>query len=247
MLTRELCLLLPAGRAEALIKKEYGECGDLGVVAVNARSTQRTMFQPAPLTIASVFKTFKDIASASGGASQEKKKGLIVKLLVSCKENEAGYVMRSLQVRNIRHRDVPEEINALIHNVTLMLPMLRLPSLRMNATSLQSRPQSKLRIGLAEQSVLVALGQAVVLQQEGGSAKDLADTLERAAAVVKKAYSECPSYDLMIPALLNHSIWSLPDHCHFTPGVPVKPMLAKATNGVSEVLDKFQGAWERGT
>lgn len=31
----------------------------------------------------------------------------------------------------------------------------------------------------------------------------------------------------------------LPDHVRFTPGVPVKPMLAKATNGIAEVLEKF--------
>ena len=29
-------------------------------------------------------------------------------------------------------------------------------------------------------------------------------------------------------------------HVHFVPGVPVKPMLAKPTLGISEVLDKFQ-------
>ena len=29
-------------------------------------------------------------------------------------------------------------------------------------------------------------------------------------------------------------------HVHFIAGVPIKPMLAKPTLGVSEVLDKFQ-------
>lgn len=31
----------------------------------------------------------------------------------------------------------------------------------------------------------------------------------------------------------------LPEHVRFIPGVPVKPMLAKPTTGISEVLDKF--------
>ncbi len=91
-------LAAATGRKEALIKKEYEESGDLGVVAVNARSTQRTMFAPPPLTISGVFKTFKDIASTGGKDSQERKRGLINKLLVASKQNETGYIMRSLQV-----------------------------------------------------------------------------------------------------------------------------------------------------
>jgi DNA ligase-1 len=54
------------GRKEALVKKEYETSGDLGKVAVMSRSVQRTMFKPAPLTIAGVFKTFKEIAGMSG-------------------------------------------------------------------------------------------------------------------------------------------------------------------------------------
>lgn len=45
----------------------------------------------------------------------------------------------------------------------------------------------------------------------------------------------------LIPALIEHPLSELPAHVHFMPGVPVRPMLAKATTGVGEVLDKFSG------
>ncbi|EFJ43817.1 ATP-dependent DNA ligase [Volvox carteri f. nagariensis] len=185
------------GKNEAGIKKAYEASGDLGVVAVGARSTQRTMFTPPPLTIANVLKGFRDIAQVAGSKSVDIKRGMIVKMLVAAKGNEPGYIIRSLQ--------------------------------------------AKLRIGLAEQSVLVALAHAVHLHREGVKDKDgrLAEKLEAAAQVVKQAYSECPSYDVLIPALLEQGTADLLSRCHFMPGVPVKPMLAKPTTGVGEVLEKF--------
>lgn len=42
------------GRKDDVIKAAYDDAGDLGVVAVQSRATQRTMFPPPPLTIASV-------------------------------------------------------------------------------------------------------------------------------------------------------------------------------------------------
>ena len=48
------------------------------------------------------------------------------------------------------------------------------------------------------------------------------------------------NFPQVIPAILAHPLDQLPEHCHFMPGVPVKPMLAKATSAVSEVIDKFQ-------
>eukprot|EP00892_Ulva_mutabilis_P007850 jgi/Ulvmu1/5437/UM222_0001.1 len=103
--------------------------------------------------------------------------------------------------------------------------------------------QGKLRIGLAEQSVLVALAQAITLERktehEPCAGNNLANTLETAAAAVRKAYSECPNYEKLIPALLQHGTDALLQHVHFEPGTPVKAMLARPTNGVSEVLDKF--------
>ena len=43
-------------------------------------------------------RTFQLIATTEGHKSQDKKKGHIVKLLAASKDNEAGYIMRALQV-----------------------------------------------------------------------------------------------------------------------------------------------------
>lgn len=53
--------------------------------------------------------------------------------------------------------------------------------------------------------------------------------------------SELPSYDQIIPPLLEHGIMNLSEHCKLTPGVPLKPMLAKPTKAIGEVLDRFEG------
>ncbi|GAQ85568.1 putative DNA ligase 1 [Klebsormidium nitens] len=99
----------------------------------------------------------------------------------------------------------------------------------------------KMRIGLAEQTVISALGQAVVLSEDPPvPPKDLPARLDEAGKIMKKVYSECPSFDEIVPALLEVGVKRLPEVCHFKLGVPVKPMLAKPTKGVTEVLDKFQ-------
>lgn len=58
--------------------------------------------------------------------------------------------------------------------------------------------------------------------------------------IVKQVYSVLPVYDKIVPALLNDGVWNLSKTCSFTPGVPVGPMLAKPTKGVSEIVQKFQ-------
>ena len=53
--------------------------------------------------------------------------------------------------------------------------------------------------------------------------------------------SELPSYDEVIPALLEVGIDGLRQRCKLTPGIPLKPMLAKPTKAIGEVLDRFEG------
>lgn len=110
----------------------------------------------------------------------------------------------------------------------------------------------KLRIGLAELSVLSAIAQAVSLTPPGQNAvldasKGMSTDAKKAwieenALILKQTYCELPNYDLVIAALLKYGIKELPQHCKLTPGVPLKPMLAHPTKGVGEVLKRFEEA-----
>ncbi|KAK9760623.1 ATP-dependent DNA ligase Cdc17 [Basidiobolus ranarum] len=103
--------------------------------------------------------------------------------------------------------------------------------------------EGKLRIGLAEQTVLVALAHSIVLSREGVTTdkEKLEAELTEAAGIIKSVYSELPSYDLIIPKLLEHGLKHLHEHCKLTAGIPVKPMLAHPTKSLTEVLNRFEG------
>jgi DNA ligase-1 len=65
--------------------------------------------------------------------------------------------------------------------------------------------------------------------------------LECAVNIIKKAYSEVPSYDKLIGAALRVPLSQMHESCTLTPGIPVAPMLAKPTKSVQEVLKRLDG------
>ncbi|KAI0907515.1 hypothetical protein F4823DRAFT_564740 [Ustulina deusta] len=200
------------GRSLQVIKADQKEIGDLGLVAVKSRSTQPTMFKPKPLTVRGVHKGLMDVATVTGNGAQGRKVDLIKKMLSAADAHSTGRVDIS------KDKGGPSEAKYLVRFL-----------------------EGKLRLGLAERTVLVSIAQAVLSHELEQSDKTPTTTqTEEAEALLKSVYSELPSWDVIIPAMVKDGIMNLKDTCKLRPGVPLKPMLAKPTKAITEVLDRFE-------
>ncbi|KAG9508969.1 DNA ligase 1, partial [Fragariocoptes setiger] len=104
----------------------------------------------------------------------------------------------------------------------------------------------KLRIGLAEQSLLTALARAVVSLTYviKGKNVDKEDDkfkarLEDAITSIKTAYNCLPNYDKVIATLLEHGPENLEDLCQSIISVPLKPMLAQPAISIEQLFETF--------
>lgn len=219
------------GRSLAVIKQDQKEIGDLGLVAVKSRSNQPTMFKPKPLTVRGVLQSLVGIATVQGNGSQGRKVDGIKKML-SAADSKGG------KVDITKDKGGPSEAKFIIRFL-----------------------EGKLRLGLAEKTVLVSLSQAMVfheIESKGKGKVPSTEQLAKGEQVLKTVYryafiaaphhycpilifySELPSWEVIIPAMVSHGIFHLREHCKLQPGVPLKPMLAKPTKAITEVLDRFE-------
>ncbi|KAF1841136.1 ATP-dependent DNA ligase [Cucurbitaria berberidis CBS 394.84] len=202
------------GRSLQHIKSDQNEVGDLGLVAAKSRSKQPTMFKPKALTIEGVRKGLMGIAIVEGQGAQGRKVDGIKKLLSAADAHNVG-----------KHVDIEKDKGG--------------PS---EAKFIVRTLEGKLRLGLAERTVVVAVAQAMIFHEmsQGGKTPSTTD-LAQAESMLKTVYSELPSYEVIIPAMLEHGVMNLRENCRLQPGVPLKPMLAKPTKSITEVLDRFEG------
>jgi DNA ligase-1 len=204
------------GRSAAQVKSDLnaGEAQDLGEVALASRAAQKMLGQPPKLFIEKVFAEMKAIATAHGKDCGKLKKDKIKKMLVCCRAEEAKYVVRMLQ--------------------------------------------SKLRIGILIPTILEAIAYAFVLTKPSWnkaspvgdirnspnppSIERLNGELQSMLDAVKQAFCEVPNFSLVTSALFaGHNGRTLHEVCHISLGIPVKPMLAKPSKGIPEVVQRLSG------
>lgn len=148
------------GRSLQVIKADQQQIGDLGLVAVKSRSTQPTMFKPKPLTIKGVLQGLMTIATVTGNGAQGRKVDGIKKLLSSADAQRTGKIDIS------KDKGGPSEAKYIVRFL-----------------------EGKLRLGLAERTVLVSLAQAVVLHEasQKGTVPSTAE-LEKGESILKTVY-----------------------------------------------------------
>lgn len=204
------------GRSLKIIKEDQQKIGDLGLVAAKSRGNQPTMFKPKPLTVRSVHEGLMKIAVVEGSGSQGRKVDAIKKILAS-----ADVTLAKGKTIDINEdKGGPSESKFIIRAL-----------------------EGKMRLGLAEKSMQVALAHAMVsyAASKDGRKVPSEEELKRGEETFKAVYNELPSYELIVPALLENGIWKLRESLKLRPGVPLKPMLAKPTKSLGEVLNRFEG------
>ncbi|KAI4202949.1 MAG: hypothetical protein LQ350_002166 [Teloschistes chrysophthalmus] len=206
------------GRSLQIIKADQGDIGDLGLVAAKSRANQPTMFKPKALTVNGVLDGLMSIATISGDGSQGRKIAGIKKLLSAADVASAGKGSKGVDIT--KDKGGASETKFIIRFL-----------------------EGKLRLGLAEKTVLVALAHAMVVHEtaQNGKQSPSSEQLAQGEAILRTVYCELPSYEVIIPAMLEHGIFHLHEKCKLQPGVPLKPMLARPTKSITEVLDRFEG------
>lgn len=94
--------------------------------------------------------------------------------------------------------------------------------------------------GAARQMTLVGVSKLAPGTIAGAEAV-MDERIKKAVVLLCRAYNELPLWESIVAALREFRAIDgrLLRRCALSPGVPVRPMLAKPTKGVSEVLDKF--------
>ena len=153
------------GRSLQIIKADQNEIGDLGLVAAKSRSNQPTMFKPKPLTVKGVLDGLMSIATTSGDGSQGRKIAGIKKLLSAADTAHAGKGSSGIDIT--KDKGGASESKFIIRFL-----------------------EGKLRLGLAERSVLVSLAHAMVSHEvekkSGHSASS--EKLAEGEAILKTVY-----------------------------------------------------------
>lgn len=236
-----------SGLSAAALKRLYNTTGDVGDVAFAAKSNVRTLIAHAPLTVPYVYQSLLKIARCGGqGAGKERQK-IVEKLLLSASGEEIRYLTRTLS-QNLRVGAVRTSIlTALARAMTLTSKPLS------GSSAVDEAPSFHLSASLL--SDLEKLPSSSKGKSRDSTAEPILAYFKRAESLVKQVYVRHPSYDKIIPALLQGGLDSLAQSVplvvglssdsHLSPFPPIH-ILVKVSRCI-QCLVHPRGLWKKYT
>ena len=196
-----------SGLSASALRKLYNATGDPGDVAFAAKSNLRTLIPHPPLTIPFVYDSLIKIAGCRGqGATKEKQK-IVEKLLLAASGEEVRYITRTL-CQNLRVGAVRTSIlTALARAITLTPPPGVSGQMMINNKEVHQKPSTT-----PKQSSPFK-GKARTTEQS-----ELVEILQQAESLMKQVYARHPSFDDLVPALLEKGLDSLSERVPLTVG-----------------------------
>lgn len=217
------------GKNMEQIKESMIKLGDLALVAMEGKKSIGTMDKfsgftnntvKKELTLKIILENFIELANLKGKSSMEVKEKLLLKLLFSASKEEIKYIIRSLQ--------------------------------------------KGLKIGASFKTIIAALARAVCSIYNGGKVEkeekksnknktlinnnNLTVVLDEKEAekTILISINNLSDEDIVFHHLIDviknrETFQTLIDLCKITPGIPVKPQLAKPTNGINVIFQRFEG------
>jgi DNA ligase-1 len=151
------------GRSLKIIKEDQQKIGDLGLVAAKSKGSQPTMFKPKPLTIRGVHEQLMTIAKIEGSGGQGRKVSGIHKLLSAADAN----LPKGKGVDIEENKGGPSEAKFIVRTL-----------------------EGKMRLGLADKTVLVSMAQAMTYHDVMTKTNKAPTTeqLEKGERVLKNVY-----------------------------------------------------------
>ena len=198
-----------SGVSSAALKKLYNATGDPGDVAFAAKSNLRTLIPHAALTIDIVYESLLKISRCKGqGAAKEKQK-IVEKLLLAASGEEVRYLTRTL-CQNLRVGAVRTSILSALARSMVLTPLQGVlePSDGAELLHVSTALLSKLR------HLSSSKGKSSATEKS-----DLIPFFKKAESLIKQVYAKHPSYDQIIPALLEKGLQSLAERVPLTVGL----------------------------
>jgi DNA ligase-1 len=190
-----------SGLSAAALRRLYNTTGDVGDVAFAAKSNVRTLISHTPLTVPSVYQSLLKIARCRGqGAGKERQK-IIEKLLLSASGEEVRYLTRTIS-QNLRVGAVRTSILSALARAMALTPK---PS--SGQPSADQAPSFHFSVSLL--SDIEKLPSPSKKRSRDSTGEPILSYYKRAESLVKQVYVRHPSYDKIIPALLQGGLDSL--------------------------------------